>query len=201
MTNTYQTREAWLCAAADMLAPMFADAGAPLPDRIRYSVGFMGGRSSAKLRAIGQCWDASASADGTTEIFIHPSICEPVQVLSILAHELVHAAVGVQAGHKGPFKRVALAIGLEGKMESTNAGSELAETLTEIADLLGPLPHAKLDGSHSGPKKQAARMIKATCECGYLVRLTRKWLDEVGPPHCPLHGQMSVEGGDTDDGE
>jgi len=46
----------------------------------------------------------------------------------------------------------------------------------------------------SRPKTQTTRLRKACCaECGYTVRVTAKWL-EVGPPHCPLHGAMALDG-------
>ena len=192
--NTYATREAWLMAGADAMRPWFTDHGVSLPP-VRMSVGFMGGRAGSKLKAIGQCWDSSASADGHCEIFIHPSLADPVRVLDVLLHELIHTAVGLRCGHKGAFKRIATALGLEGKMTATVAGEALRARLTAIVDALGPLPHASLNGdAHSGPKKQATRMIKATCDCGYTVRLTRKWIDDVGAPHCPLHGEMTCEG-------
>ena len=203
MTNTHTTREAWLNAATDAMRPWFTEQGASL-GKVRMSVGFMGGRGGAKLKAIGQCWSPLASGDQTSEIFIHPSLADAPTVLATLLHELVHAAVGVEHGHKRPFTRLAKALGLEGKMTATVAGEALAAKLATIADQLGPLPHACLDGrENSGPKKQSARMIKAECDCGYLVRLTRKWLNEVGAPHCPMHGQMHCEGqdDDTDDDE
>src|SRR5262245_40096792 len=45
-------------------------------------------------------------------------------VAEILAHELVHAAVGVDQGHGPAFRKVANAIGLEGKLPrlSTSSG-------------------------------------------------------------------------------
>jgi 2-keto-4-pentenoate hydratase len=52
-------------------------------------------------------------------------------------------------------------------------------------------------GPADRPKKQGTRMLKATCEgdgpCGYTVRLTAKWVQEVSPPHCPKHGAMAVD--------
>jgi hypothetical protein len=37
--------------------------------------------------------------------------------------------------------------------------------------------------------------LKAECgDCGYTVRVTRKWVDDVGVPHCPAHGSMHVDG-------
>jgi hypothetical protein len=79
-----------------------------------------------------ECWSNLASADNTTEIFICPSQSEPVAVLAILLHELVHAAVGLECGHKGAFKRVALALGLEGKMTATYPGVKLASDLPSL---------------------------------------------------------------------
>jgi len=54
------------------------------------------------------------------------------------------------------------------------------------------------------PPKQSTRLLKAACEhrdegadaCGYTVRVTRKWVDQLGAPHCPVHGAMEVEGAD-----
>jgi hypothetical protein len=38
------------------------------------------------------------------------------------------------------------------------------------------------------PKKQSTRMLKAECpECGYTIRLAKKWA-EVGLPSCPSDG-------------
>lgn len=59
-------------------------------------------------------------------------------------------------------------------------------------------------GSSNAKKKQSTRMLKAACDaqgddgaaCGYTVRLTKKWASELGA-HCPLHGQMAVEGVDA----
>lgn len=54
------------------------------------------------------------------------------------------------------------------------------------------------------PPKQTTRLLKAACAhqdegedaCGYTVRVTRKWVDQLGAPHCPVHGAMEVEGAD-----
>jgi hypothetical protein len=46
------------------------------------------------------------------------------------------------------------------------------------------------------PKKQRVRMLKAACatdSCGYTVRVAASWVRDVGPPHCPQHGAMSVD--------
>ena len=48
-------------------------------------------------------------------------------------------------------------------------------------------------------RKQSTRMLKCQCGfCGYVVRTTRTWLDEYGPPLCPCNSKQ-MEG--PDDGE
>ena len=39
-----------------------------------------------------------------------------MRVAGIIAHELIHAAVGVEHGDKGPFRAMAKGLGLEGRM-------------------------------------------------------------------------------------
>jgi hypothetical protein len=186
-----QNRETWLNAVAAKLAPAFAERGAALPERIRIAIGFPS--TGARGKRIGECWDKTASRDGTFEIMIRPDIDDPTEAAAILAHELCHAAVGIPAGHGPKFRKIALAIGLEGKMKSTTAGPEFLALIKPILAKVGALPHQRLDltGLTTKPKKQSARLIKCECEtCGYVVRTARKWLDEKGAPHCPEHGPM-----------
>ena len=76
------------------MAPVFEKLGAPLPAQLRIAIGFTSrGRRS---RSIGECWDNQCSEDRHFEIFIRPDLCEskdllPMQVATILGHELVHA--------------------------------------------------------------------------------------------------------------
>ncbi len=137
-----KTREDWLTTAMDLLdKKFFADKGYELP-QLRASCGFPWG--SAK--AIGQCFDKANSADDTYEIFICPTQAEALKVLDILLHEMIHAAVGIEEGHKGMFRKVAKEFGLAGKMTATYAeeGSELHTQLVSFADKLGVYPHAAM---------------------------------------------------------
>jgi hypothetical protein len=45
-----------------------------------------------------------------------------MQVAAALGHDLVHAAVGVAAGHRKEFRRVVRGIGLAEQMAATRAG-------------------------------------------------------------------------------
>jgi hypothetical protein len=152
-----------------------------------------------------ECRDNQCSEDRHFEIFIRPDVSEskdllPMQVATILGHELVHAAVGVAAGHGKAFRRVARGIGLLGQMAATTAGPEFEKAMRPILEAAGPLPHARLQlaigaSSHSNRrKKQYSRQIKCACSnCGYTVHTKRRWLELAGAPLCPKHGQMDTE--------
>lgn len=189
------SREEWLGRLVDALRPTFAELGHPLPERIRVSCGWPSRSAlSRKAKRIGEAWSHRCSGDGAHETFLSPVLAEPIEVGATLVHELVHHAVGVEAGHKGPFRKLAVAIGLEGKMTATTAGAALQGRLHALADELGPYPHAALVGG-DGRKKQSTRMLKVTCDaCGCIARMTRQWLDEVGAPTCGCGGTMT-EGG------
>lgn len=197
----FESRESWLREATGLLRPLFSGLGFPIPELVRFSIGFPSTGSRGKR--VGECWSSLASADRYFEIFIRADFSEPNDVLGILAHELVHTAVPLGSAHGPAFRKAALAIGLEGKMTATMPGNVLNARLSAIAAELGALPHGRLDLNalaEDRPKKQTSRLIKAECtECGYTVRVTRKWLDSVGAPHCPQHGEMTVAGAETEE--
>jgi len=200
MKKPYELRDQWLKAATTSLRKQFKQHGYAVPDDIRISVGFPGGRGGASgSQHIGMCWYGEGIQDGVDQVYISPVLGDPVRVLDVLVHELCHAAVGIGHGHKGPFRTLATAMGLEGKMTATIAGDDLAVSLTALAKRLGPYPHSALDMSKR--KKQTTRMIKAICEDDqYIVRLSRKMLTEHGAPICPTcQAQMTSDGGDDDE--
>jgi hypothetical protein len=198
----HQTREAWLNYVAQRMARLFERLETPLPAQLRIAIGFTS--SGRRSRHIGECWDSQCSEDGHFEILIRPDLSEskeplPMHVAAILGHELVHAAVGVAAGHGKEFRRVARGIGLVGHMTATMAGPEFEQALRPILEAAGPLPHGRLQlaigaSSHARRRKrQHSGQIKCVCStCGSAVHSTRRWLDLAGAPFCPKHGQMGV---------
>lgn len=182
-------REAWLEAAANELRRDFYDRSYNLPHKMRFALAFP---STGRFgKRIGEHWSPSASSDGTDEIFIRADQDDPVEVLAILVHELVHAAIGSDAKHGLIFSRCALTLGLKGPMRHTTASPALVPRLREIVSIIGPLPHAALD--FSTRRKQSTRLLKAQCQCGYTIRLTRTWAERIGAT-CPLHGSMMIKG-------
>lgn len=194
------TREEWLNKLTDALRPVFAEIGHPLPDKLRISCGWPSRKALGKKRVLGQCWYPENSADQHTEVFISPFEGTGARAAEILAHELVHAA-GLH-GHGAKFAKVAGLIGFTKPWKSTPASSELTEKLLLLCEPLGLYPHATLDSAakeaSGGDKPGGTRLLKAECQdCGYTVRVTRKWLD-IGPPICPkdlkpMHADVPAE--------
>lgn len=185
------TREEWLQQAIDMFRPYFYNLNHQVPANISVSIGFPGG-SKRGVRPLGSCWSTLSSEDKkTSHIFITPEINDPRIVLATLAHELVHAVDDCNSQHKGAFIRIAKSIGLMPKWTATTAGETLAVVITQMLEDLPKYPHVKLTPAKK-EKKQGTRMIKVECiDDGYTVRMTRKWLDEMGAPQCPCGEVMS----------
>ncbi len=184
-------REQWLeRAVSEFRMGLFKRHGFVVP-KVRVSVGFPG--TGNKHTAIGEHWHPNSATDNQSQIFISPTLFDATRVLDVLAHELIHAIVP-EAGHKKPFRDIAVSIGLTGKMTKTVASPELKIELEYMAEkVLGPYPHAALNLSER--KKQTTRLNKVSCsDCGYTCRVTSKWLDDAGAPLCPCNGeQMQVE--------
>lgn len=177
--NTTTNRETWLNQlTSQFLVDHFEQAGYTIPANVRMACSL-----TSKRKHIGECWSSVASEDNHFEIFIAPSIADPIQVADILIHELCHAVVGNKEGHNKVFAKCAKSVGLTGKMTATTATPELKAKIAQWVSVLGAYPHAPL--MQSNIKKQSTRMIKCVClACDYQVYTSRKWL-EIAMPTCP----------------
>jgi hypothetical protein len=212
LQNTHTTREGWLVAATALLDKKFFDGkGYTLPKKLACSCGFPKG---ARGRAIGQCWPVETSTDGTINMFICPTQDNPIRVLDILLHELVHAQVGCAVGHKGPFKKMVKEFGLVGKATATYAeeGSDLWKELSHISEVLGPYPHKAMQPAMK--KKDRGSMggwvrLHSTNDEAYKVLISPKQIEESGLPRDPWGDEMvdadgvysAGSGGDDEDAE
>jgi hypothetical protein len=182
-------REEWLTRAVVELSGLFKRKGLDLPTNIVVSCGWPRGGSISNR--IGECWPAEQSAGNRFEIFISPNLSEvlgPSGVLSILVHELVHVQVGLEAGHKGPFKQTMKIIGLEGKATATVAGVDLLNELEVVAKTLGKYSHVTLNLKYRSEKEKINKIVKLCCpDCDYVVRVKRTLFEERGAPICPMH--------------
>jgi predicted Zn-ribbon and HTH transcriptional regulator len=126
------------------------------------------------------------------EIFINPLVDNPLEVLRILLHELVHVWCGIECGHRGQFAIIAKAIGFLGPMTQTPLSSDLKSKLEEIAEILGDYPHASIDANLR--KKQGTRLLKLSCtSCGFTARVSGKWISLItSASPCPVCESQSL---------
>lgn len=157
-------------------------------------------------------WGSKKTAPGSEtavhEINLSAEYLREHNMGETLLHELAHAEnqiLGIRdcSGprmHNRKFKEMAERLGLEVKPRDKSVGYGY----TDLADIGRKfLESIKFDrevfesyrGSAEGKgAKPGSRLIKCECaNCGYVCRTTRTWLDDVGPPHCPDHGEMGVE--------
>ena len=206
MATKTKTREEWLTQALRLVsAHLEKTAGIKVPTGTRVSVSLPtvrarvgalepDGRGGVTGRGtVGECRYATAAR--APSIGIPPAISDPVKVLDILVHEAIHAALGPGHGHGAAFQQAASAAGLAGKPTATVASDELRATLVKWSGRLGTFTHA---AERDGRVKQGTRMLKVVCpvEHGegkhphYTVRMTAKWLEEMGAPTCPCGRKM-----------
>jgi hypothetical protein len=191
----HPTRESWLLAAVQLLRPLFEAKHHTIPMDVMVSCGFAS--TGTRSHHIGQCWSRNSSTNDKNQIFISPTLGEPVEVLDTLVHELVHAVDDCQHKHGKEFKKIALSLGMKGPMRSAGAGPALKAHLEKVAHKLGPYPHGSLKVAH---RKVVSRpRARAQCaKCGYQVPMYRKFLS-YGPPLCPQHRIEMTPMGDWED--
>jgi len=150
----HATREGWLTAAAGLiLTELFPEAAIAAPTRVRVACALPQGGA----QVLGQCWHGQCSADGTREITISAVLDDLAGewgVLAVLAHELLHASLPEDTGHRGAFAKALPALGLEGPPTSTIAGEDLRAWFRwSVLPRLGRFPHAALNpyGIRIGP--------------------------------------------------
>lgn len=170
----------------------FAEAGFECPENISLTCGWPSkmGLGRKKMR-IGECWDSKAATDGKFHIFISPVLDKPVQVVGVLIHEIVHAVVGLKAGHKKPFARCAAAVGLVKPWTATTETPELKAKIRGWVDLVGPYPHGALKPKVLAKEGEKGRLLLMECDCGLKIRTTRTWLDTYGTEWpCPCGAKL-----------
>ena len=124
-------REEWLNNCKELLVEyIFKPEKITVHKAIRISPGWPFAERNGKVK--GQCFDTTASKDGHNEIFISPRIEEADKACHVLAHEIIHAVLGTEAGHKGPFVVMMKRIGLEGKPTATIPGEAFKRTMSPL---------------------------------------------------------------------
>ncbi len=123
----------------------------------------------------------------------------------LMLHELAHAennALGVKdcsgRQHNKKFKAMAERLGLVVKERDKSVGYGFTDLGDEARKFLfrvdfDKTPFKAFRRGNAPAKKAGSRLVKCECaECGYVVRTTRKWLDEVGAPLCPCNQEAMI---------
>lgn len=201
-TVTFQTREEWLEAAVENLRPVLrARAGLEVPT-VRVGVGFPSGGLRSNVG--GQTWKREASEDGINEITIRVTVCDPVEVLAVLGHELIHAAMDCVGGHGKRFNTAFLAVGYTGSPKGCTPGNVLRTELASLSEALGNYPGDGGLAVAAEKKKQGTRMLRCECaECGFVFRTTQKWVAAavlgLSCPDANCGGTCNVDGAEADE--
>lgn len=188
------TREEYLQKAKDELNDrVFKQAGYEIPE-VKISCSWALGTADKNKKTLGQCVPRSWSKANINEIMIMPTVDDSEQVIDTLAHELVHAVDDNKSGHGAGFRKICLAVGLNGssQMRYACAGDELKQTIAEIVKDIGLYPHSELQ-IHKR-KRQTTRMLKVSCtECNFSYRTSRKNIGMMANTICNGCGSDSLE--------
>lgn len=189
----FETREEWLDAAAELIMRL-GDEEVPqmrTQRKFRVSCGLPSRGAFSSKRRTGECWHEVCTSDHVNEIYISPTLDDPLEVFAVLMHELCHVVAGLEAKHGKEFARVARAIGLTGKMTASVLDADTVPWALKQIERLGEYPHGALSGRPDPTKKkQSTRMLKATCSgegCDYTFRIAKAHAEQ-GLPLCPVCG-------------
>jgi hypothetical protein len=183
------SREDWLNEAKDLL---LGEIIAPLVEiredlKIKISVGFKPGSKAANLKILGCCFPSACSQDGFNEIFINPISDDSFSIINVLLHEIIHALDDCESGHKGAFAATCDLVGLNKPYTSTTPNPDLEARLNGMLELLGSIPHSKMD--LGTVKKDKNRNLKVFCDCGFKFNTSQAQIDKVlsarGRINCP----------------
>lgn len=201
--NPHKAREAWLRAVLDgFIRGHFAECGYKVPKNLLVSVGWPPNRRIRRdgtTKVAGLCCPEQWNGGKAFIIYLTPQEASSDEYLSTLVHEVVHATVGLEAGHGAAFKECGETVGLQGKptMMGLPKTSAVAKAMRKWvrATKLGKFPHHA--ERYNGPR-QGTRMVKVSCknlDCeargftgrrtGYTMRTTATWLENFGAPCCP----------------
>ena len=172
----FETREEWLSAAADTLRGAFRSRAGIVVPAVRVGVGFPS--TGLRSNVAGQTWKRAASRDNVNEITIRVTLDNPVEVLAVLGHELIHASFDCVGGHGKRFTAAASACGYVGDPKTASLSEPLRENMAALAEALGAYPGDSGLAVAAQAKKQGTRMLKCVCSaCGFTFRTTAKWIE------------------------
>lgn len=148
----YKYAEEWLNQAVDELRVFFAKHGHVVPE-VLISVGFTHKGYNPKRKCNnfdGFCMSRHMSKANIHEIYIAPYIEDGIDMIFLIAHELIHAVDNCYSGHGDRFKSIARDLGMpEGGVISK---AQYVETYFEFKDIhkrIGRYPRLGVTYEHT----------------------------------------------------
>ena len=141
--------EEWLDNAVQSLKPIFTRNNYELPV-VRALLSFpIDGLIANKKRQpyLGQCLSKKWTEDGVVVILITPITRDPVSILCILLHELVHSIDDCKSLHGNAFREICTSIGFKFYGEDDYPSEKLLKELQLISKKLGSFPNLNINHS------------------------------------------------------
>lgn len=169
------------------ISAWFTQLGSPVP-RVQIISGFPS--SGRRSRRIAECWPDDGGR--AFRMLVRPDTNDPYRLAGAIALNLACIAAGSGYESVKQFRHLAISVGLRGRRTESSPGLLFRELMKPILQQAGEVPRSD---EHLAPviavAKQRTRLVRVACsDCGYVVRVAQKWLDQIGPPLCPLHGAM-----------
>jgi hypothetical protein len=189
-------REEWLTQLSQMVLPVFKSWNMA-PFRVTCGWPCKGG-IARRRKVVGECHALESSKGGVHEIFISPALDQPLEVAGTVCHEMAHVAAGIKAGHGSGYRKVCKSVDLtKGSPTNASPGPVLTDRLQRIVESLGDYPHMALVPVVKPVRRPKTAVTLACLNCGCRVRISIKWLDQVGSPMCGCGGSMGLVGEDS----
>lgn len=147
----FKYAEEWLDHAVSGLREYFARFGHVVPPvLVNCGYGPFGYYPKRKNNHDGLCLAKRYSKDHINEIYIAPHITEPIEVMFVLAHELIHAVDDVFSLHGATFKEIARDLGMRecGNVRYVDYVRAIQE-FAKIAEPLGRYPRSGINYQNS----------------------------------------------------
>ena len=202
-TEIKLNREAWLNKATDLINNHYAKKGYSLEDirsEIMISCGYPPNtRTGSKNTTFGVHINPLASESGKHEIFLNPIMANSLEVIDVLAHELVHAIQThlfpkCKKAHGKEFIKICKAVDMTGskKFAQAEASEDFKKDLNDIIHKIGEYPHSAIN-LNAKRKKQSTRNIKVECSnCSYSYRTSKTNILSMTNTTCNACGESSL---------
>jgi hypothetical protein len=147
----FKYAEEWLDHAVSSLRDYFYCFGYTVPSvLVNCGYGLIGYSPKRRFNVDGLCLPKRYSKDDMCDIYVAPHVTEPIEIILVLAHELIHSIDDCFSGHGATFMEIAGHLGLN-DCPSVSESRYLStlERFAEIVEPLGKYPRSGINYKES----------------------------------------------------